>query len=359
MAPGWVRVEGSLILDAGSGQPPQRVDEHLIGVLLPGFIDVHSHGGGGASVIGSDPEQIATFVGAHRAHGTTTILGSLVSAAPDRLLADIVALAEPAATGLIAGIHLEGPWISPRFAGAHDRLVLRPPDPGEVAEVIAAGQGIIRMVTIAPELPGALRAVEQFVEAGAVVAVGHTDANYDQIRAAVDAGATVGTHLGNAMRGFHHRDPGPLAALTEDPRVRCELVLDGVHLHPGAAALFVRAASGGVLLVTDAMAAAAADDGNYLLGGRPVGVRDGVARLSGVGAIAGSTLTMDRAVGFAVQQVGMSLVQASRAASGRPAQVLGIDHRTGAIVRNLDADLVLLSEDFRASRVWHRGLEAP
>ena len=306
---GWVGVDGSTIVAVGVGAPPRPADVHLGGgYLSPGFIDIHSHGGGGASVVGADPASVARFAEAHRQHGTTTILASLVSASFDSLAHDVAVLAELTEDGVIAGTHLEGPWIAREYKGAHDEATLRDPDPTEVDALIRMGRGTIRMVTLAPEYPHGLDAVRRFADAGAIAAIGHTNATYAQVRAAIDAGATCSTHLFNAMRPVNHREPGPIVALTEDDRVTNELILDGVHVHPAAAAFAGRAATGRVVFVTDAMTAAAGEDGEYMLGDLPVLVVDGVARLVDGGAIAGSTLTLDAALRFAIEQVGFSPV---------------------------------------------------
>ena len=222
-------------------------------VLMPGFVDLHCHGGGGASFTSADPDQIARAAAMHRAHGTTTMYASLVSADYDDLIAQIRALIPFVDDGTLRGIHLEGPWISPSYCGAHDPLTLRDPDPSEVARVLEAGGGRIRMVTLAPELPSALEAIGVIVDHGAIAAIGHTAADGAAARAAVDAGATVATHLFNAMPPLLHRDAGPVGVLLADPRVTCEVIGDGVHLEPEVVALALAAAHGRGALVTDAM----------------------------------------------------------------------------------------------------------
>jgi N-acetylglucosamine-6-phosphate deacetylase len=212
------------------------------------------------------------------------------------------------------------------------------------------------MVTMAPELPGAVAATAQLVSQGTVVAVGHTAATYDETRAALDAGAAVATHLFNAMRPINHREPGPIVALLEDERVTVELIPDGVHLHPAVVALAARhAGPARVALVTDAMSATGAGDGAYRLGNLAVVVTDGVARLAKGGNIAGSTLTLDVAFRRAVQESGLSVVDTVHAISTRPAQLLGIDDRVGSLVAGLRADLCALDDDLRLVEVWRAG----
>ncbi|TDC51628.1 N-acetylglucosamine-6-phosphate deacetylase [Jiangella ureilytica] len=358
---GWLRVDGGRIAALGHGPSPTPADRDLAGSwLIPGFVDMHTHGGGGGTVVGADPEAIHTFVATHRRHGTTSVVASLVSGEYDALERDVRALAELTDDGLLAGVHLEGPWISPARKGAHDERTLRAPEPAAVERLLTAGHGTVRMVTVAPELEHGLDAVRAVAAAGAVAAVGHTDATYDTARAAIDAGATVATHLFNAMAPVHHRDPGPIVALLEDERVTVELILDGVHLHPAVAGL-VRSATasasgpGRVAFVTDAMDATDIGDGDYVLGGLAVRVEDGVARLVEGGSIAGSTLTMDRAFRFAVERAGFTVPEAVRASSAIPARLLGIDDRTGALAPGLDADLVVLAPDLTVEAVMARG----
>ncbi len=229
-----------------------------------------------------------------------TTLASLVTASPADLLAAVRGLAEATRDGVIAGIHLEGPWLSAAHCGAHDHTQMRDATPAEIDALLAAGDGAIRMVTLAPERPGSDAAITRLVDAGVVVAVGHTDATYEQTRHAIELGATVGTHLFNAMRPLHHREPGPALALLEDPRVIVELIADGIHVHPAVVHATVQAAGADrVALVTDATAAAGVGDGEYRLGAVPVDVVDGVARVRGTSTIAGSTATMDRLFGAA------------------------------------------------------------
>lgn len=356
---GWVHTDGGRITAIGSGTPPAPPDVTGPGWIVPGFVDIHSHGGGGATVVGADPAQVRTFAETHRRHGTTTLMASLVTGYPDDLDRDVRALAELADDGLVTGIHLEGPWISPERRGAHDPHALAPPDPGTVERLLNAGRGHVRMVTLAPELDHGLTAIRTVTDAGAIAAVGHTDATYEVVRDAIEAGATVATHLFNAMTPIHHRKPGPIVALLDDERVTVEIILDGAHLHESVAAHVYRSAGAGrIALVTDAMAAAGGADGDYVLGGLAVRVENGVARLVDGGSIAGSTLTMDAAFRFAVQRAGFSVVDAARATATTPAQLLGLTH-TGALIEGNDADLVVLDQNFRVRHVMARGAWIP
>jgi len=359
-APGWLQVDGTRIGAVGSGEPDRPPDVELpAATVVPGLVDTHVHGGGGASFDGGDPDAAARVVATHRAHGTTTMLASLVTDTPDGLVASARRLAALVADGLVSGIHLEGPWLSERYAGAHDPALLATPSAELVDRLVEACGGHLRMATIAPELPGGVDAVRRLAAAGVVAAIGHTDATYDQARAALDAGAAVGTHLFNAMRALHHREPGPVAALLEHPDAYVELIADGVHVHPAMVGLAAAAKPQHTVLVTDAMAAAAAADGDYRLGRLDVTVRDGVARLAS-GAIAGSTATMASAVRFAVRRAGLSLEDAVRAATASPAALHGLA-RVGQLRPGHDADLVVLDDDLDVLHVMRRGswVESP
>ena len=324
--------------------------------VLPGFVDLHVHGGGGASHQGGEPEEVARVVGLHRRHGTTTMLASLVTASVADLARSTAALAELVDAGLVAGVHLEGPFLAAARCGAHDPRLLRPPDPDALARLLAAGRGTVRMVTIAPELDGGLDAVARLAGDGVIAAVGHTDASYACTVEALAAGATVATHLFNGMRGLHHREPGPVLALLADERVTVELINDGVHVHPALLHRVLQSVGADrVALITDAMAAAGAGDGDYTLGGQPVRVRGGVARLAtGRAAVAGSTLTLDAALRHAVR-AGAPVPTVARALATTPARVLGLAAELGAIVPGLAADLVILDEDLTVHAVLHRG----
>jgi N-acetylglucosamine-6-phosphate deacetylase len=312
------------------------------------------HGGGGASFDAGTATAADTVVRAHLAHGTTSMMASLVTDTHDVMTAAIRELTLLVDDGALAGVHLEGPWLSPQRSGAHQPGSLTHPDPAAVESLLAAGGGSVRMVTLAPELPGGLAAVAQLVEAGVVVGIGHTDATYDIARQALDSGASVGTHLFNAMRPLHHREPGAVGALL-DSEADVELIADGVHLHPAVLRTALRAKPGRSALVTDAMAAAAAADGDYRLGQMAVEVRDGVARLAGQGAIAGSTLTMDAAVRYCVHEAGIDLRDAIEAATATPARILGLAD-VGTLEPGRLADLVVLDDGLQVLRVMRRGV---
>ncbi len=353
--PGWVHIRSGRIVACGAGEPPRTPDLTFAqSTLAPGYVDAHTHGGGGYSF--NDPESgvaAAAIAATHRAHGTTTIMASLVTAPLDEFERTVAALATLVEAGLLAGIHLEGPWLSPAHRGAHTEGLLRTPDPESIDRIMRAGRGCVRMVTIAPELEGGLAAVRQIVGFGAAAAIGHTDADYDVTRQAIAAGATAGTHVFNAMRPVHHREPGPALALLEDPNIFAELIADGVHLHP-AVVRFITESPSRPVFVTDAMAAAGAEDGDYKLGGLDVNVIDGQARLAD-GTIAGSVLTLSEAVRYAVRTAGVPLAVAVRAATQNPADMIGLSDR-GRLAAGNRADLIVLDAGLQVTATMQAGM---
>ena len=348
IAPGEIEVDGTLIRSVA---PIHDAGDDLI---VPGFVDMHCHGGGGYTFTTGDPAAAERAAAFHRRSGTTTLLASLVSS-PYELMCDATAAFAPLAAGeVIAGIHFEGPYLSAARCGAQNPAYLRDPAVDELRELIAIGAGAVRMVTLAPELPGALDAIALLVEHGVVAAVGHTGATYEMTMTAIAAGATVGTHVFNGMPPAHHREPGPVTALLASPTVTCELIADGIHLHPGMLAFAAQAAGPDrSALITDAVDAAGRPDGRYRLGGQDVTVADRVARLDRDGSIAGSTLTMDEALRRAVA-AGIPLAAASAMASATPARALGLTDR-GALEPGLRADLAVLTPDLRVKRVMRAG----
>lgn len=324
--------------------------------VVPGFVDLHNHGGGGASFTSGTVEDILKGAATHREHGTTTVVGSMVTGGMDFLARRAGVLSELTEQGDLAGIHFEGPFISPCRKGAHSEGLLRDPDPAEVRKLVDAARGTAKMVTLATELPGGIDSVRLLAEHGVIAAIGHTDASYEQTVEAIDAGATVATHLFNAMPGLGHRDPGPVAALLEDERITVELINDGTHLHPAALELaFHHAGADRVAFITDAMDAAGFGDGRYMLGPLAVEVRDSVARLVEGGSIAGSTLTLDRAFKRAATIDRLPVGDIVKALSVNPARLLGLDDTIGSLEPGKDADLVVLDENFDLKGVLRKG----
>ncbi|KUH95585.1 N-acetylglucosamine-6-phosphate deacetylase [Mycobacterium sp. IS-3022] len=361
--PGWLATSAGRIVECGPGPAPRPPDHDFANyIVVPGFVDMHVHGGGGASYtdgISSEIEQAAEF---HRRHGTTTTVASLVTASPDDLLRQVRVLAEMTRQKTVAGVHLEGPWLSAARCGAHDSTLLRKPDSAEIDALLAAADGTIRMVTLAPELPGSQDAIARLADADVIVAIGHTDASYDDAKRAIELGATVGTHVFNGMRPLHHRDPGPALALLEDPRVTVELIADGVHVHPALVRQVIETVGfGRVALITDAMAAAGLSDGPFRIGALEVEVTERIARVRGTSTIAGSTATMDQIFRTAVGQLGGSdeaLAKAARMTATTPARALNLD-RVGSLRVGMDANCVVLDKDLHVKRMMLNGSWLP
>ena len=363
----WVRFDGDTVGEVGTGDDwrvsvagdePDAVTDADGAWLTPGFIDIHVHGGGGAS-FDDGAASIRTAIEQHRRHGTTRVVVSLVTAPLGELTKRVAAVAElmRVEPGIL-GSHLEGPFLDPGHKGAHDPAFLTTADRRDVEALLGAAGGTLRQVTLAPELPGGMDAVRAFTDAGVAVAVGHTAADYDQALAAFDAGASILTHAFNAMDGIHHRAPGPVAAAAGTPGVTLEIVNDGVHVHREVVRMAFAAAPGRIAMITDAMAAAGSSDGDYVLGSLMVEVREGVARLAGGGSIAGSTLTLDTALRRAVGEVGVPVEDAVRALTQTPATAIGRPD-LGRLAPGYPADAVLLDDDFRVLQVYASGLPVP
>ncbi|MFI0470674.1 N-acetylglucosamine-6-phosphate deacetylase [Saccharopolyspora sp. 5N102] len=354
--PGWVEVRDGRIASIGAGPAPKPVDVDLRNRwLVPGFVDMHVHGGGGAAFQDGTGERVRRAAEFHRSHGTTTLVAGLVTAPLQAMERKVAELAESVQDGLIAGVHLEGPFLAAAHCGAHPPSLLRAPAAADLRRLLDAGDGAVRMVTLAPELPGGLNAVRQVVDSGATAAIGHTDADYELTRAAVDAGVTVATHLWNGMRPQHHRRPGPAPALLAAAGVTIELIVDGLHLHPAIAHSAASAAGPGrTALVTDAIAAAGLGDGTYTLGEATVRVRGGEARLAEGDSLAGSTLTLDRALRNAVA-IGIPFLDALAAITSVPARAVGLGGEAGSLAPGRPADLVVLTDDLLVDAVFARG----
>ena len=362
VADAWVRFDGDRVAARGIGDAwrddlpvDASVTDAAGRTLVPGFIDLHCHGAGGASVE-EGAEAIQTLLAVHTAHGTTRTVLSLVTAAVDLLCDRLQVIAGVAASDpRVLGAHLEGPFLDHDFRGAHDPLQLRAADAATVERLLEASGGTLRQITIAPEHPGAAEAIARFVDAGVAVAVGHTGADFETALAAFGAGASILTHAFNGMRGIHHRAPGPVVAAMHADHVTLEVINDGVHVHPDVVRLAFAGAHGRVALVTDAMAAAGAADGAYRLGSLGVVVEGGVARLLEGGSIAGSTLTQDAALRRAVVDCGIPLDEAVGAVTVAPAAAIGRAHDLGRLDPGYAADAVLLTPDLDVEAVWGAG----
>jgi N-acetylglucosamine-6-phosphate deacetylase len=352
----WILFDGDTITATGSGADRPLADETLDLTgrwIVPGFLDLHTHGGGGQDYATGD---IAAGLAAHRRHGTTRTVVSLVAEPVEVLEQQLARIADlTAADPRVLGSHLEGPFLAEARRGAHAAEMLRTPDDATIDRLIAAARGTLRQVTIAPELPGGLDAVRRFAAAGVVVAIGHTETDAATARAAFDAGATLLTHAFNAMPGIHHRAGGPVAAALDDERVSLELVLDGLHVEQSVAAIAFAAAPGRIALISDAMAAAGAADGSYRLGTLDVTVASGIAMVAGTETIAGSTLTLDTALILEIDALGLSRSEAVAALTATPARILGLAERFGLLAPGYAADVVVLDADDTVEQVWAAG----
>jgi len=281
---------------------------------MSGFTDIHSHGGGGFSFSDSNPEHVALAIATHRSHGTTTQIASLVTEPLEILYSQIKNLLPFVADKSLAGIHLEGPYLSLSKCGAHDPKLLRQPNLEEIRQLVEVGQGHIKMITVAPELPGAIAAIELLRQLGVSVAIGHSDATEEEAIRAIDAGASIVTHMFNGMPAFDHRAGTITNAVLMNPDIFFEIILDGVHLNRSAVELLLKLAPDRIILVTDAMAAAGGADGAYKIGDLDVRVSQGVATLTSNGSLAGSTLTMDAAYNRLLEEFNVSPTVAKSAA---------------------------------------------
>lgn len=323
-------------------------------LIAPGYIDAHTHGGNGYDFLSSTPDEIDAILAWLPATGVTSVVPTLATAPLEMLLQAIrnlvdASLRRPPGAEII-GIHLEGPYVSPEMRGAQAQDAIRPPSMDEAKKLLAAGNGLIRLVTLAPELPGAMDLISYLVEHDVIVSLGHTMASYEQVTQAAEAGLNRAAHLFNGMTSLHHRDLGAVGAVLTHDEIFAELIVDGVHLHPAAIRVALRSKGlDRVTLITDAIAAAGVGDGDFIgLGGQKITVANGAARLES-GALAGSTLTMDQAVRNAVKLLGLSSEQAIKIATQTAAESLGFQTQAtkGLIAPGKDADTVILDEDLR------------
>lgn len=372
----WLVVQDGVVAARGTGALPDRFAElprtAVRGVLVPGFVDIHAHGALGSDFASATATEARRAAEHHHRRGTTSLIASIATGTLDDTGAALRRLAPLVADGTLAGLHLEGPWLAPSRRGAHSPALLRTPNLAEVDLLLDAAPGAVRMVTIAPELDGALRVIEHLVGAGVVVAIGHTDTDAVTARAAVDAGARVVTHLFNGMPPLHHRAPGPVGVALSDDRLLLELIVDGHHLDPTAIAVVESAAPGRITLVSDAMAATGCADGAYRIAGSDVVVEGGVAVLADRSSLAGSTITVSDAVVRTVEQLAARAAGPARTGSPSWADALAtvVDRSSTAaatalgIPSGLDvgdpADAVVLDHSLRPTgAVLRRGTWLP
>lgn len=328
--------------------------------LLPGFVDVHVHGGGGGDAMGATRGDLERMCAYHARHGTTSLLVTTLTAGVEPIAKAVAAAAafmrsEWTGGAKAAGVHLEGPFLNPAYCGAQDPRTMRAPSVEELEAMLAGTEGVVRLVTLAPEMPGADRAIEFARSRGMTVSAGHTGATYEEMREAVKRGVAHATHLFNGMRGIHHRDPGAAGGALLHPEVTAELICDGVHVHPDLVKLtFDVKTAEKVALITDCISCAGCPDGEYRLGDLPVIARDGVVTLRGEdgkpGGLAGSTLTMRGAFLNAMRFTGRTPEQVLPALTLTPARQAGIDKETGSIAPGKAADLVLMDAEWNV--VW-------
>ncbi|MGF9911130.1 N-acetylglucosamine-6-phosphate deacetylase [Paenibacillus ehimensis] len=343
-----VLVENGRIAEVKEGrhEAPNGIDGQG-GLLIPGMIDVHIHGADGFDMMDGTPESVEAVSLACARTGCTSFLATSVSSTIGQLLAMIESVRRAAgheSGARIAGIHMEGPYLHPKRKGMQNERYLRHPDLAEMEEILRQTGELMKMVTLAPELPGGKELVAHLAAKGIIVALAHSDATYEEAKEAFALGASHMTHCFNGMRPIHHREPGLIVAALEDKRVSLQAIVDGVHLHPAIVRLMHRVKGPeGMVLITDALQAMGLGDGTYLFGGHQVEVKDGVARLQD-GSLASSTVTMNMALRQTVE-LGIPLHEAVAMASTTPARILGLSGK-GRIEPGADADLALLDADY-------------
>jgi N-acetylglucosamine-6-phosphate deacetylase len=330
---------------------------------IPGFVDVHIHGAGGHDVMEADETALNIITGKLATFGTTSLLATTITASADETCRSVEGISKYIsgqyqtndARAEILGIHFEGPFLSKERRGVHPAEWLQLPSAELLQRFLHAASGNARILTIAPELLGAMPCIDAARSLGMVVSIGHTDATYEQARAAVAHGAHHATHVYNAMRPFTHRDPGVIGAVLTTPEVSAELIADGVHVDEIAMKILLQAKGPQrLILISDGTSATGMPDGKYMLGGLEVTVSGGVCR-NAEGRLAGSTLTLDRALRNIIN-LGVPLSDAVRMLTLNPATLLGIEFKKGALRTGADADIVLLNEGLELSRVWARGI---
>jgi N-acetylglucosamine-6-phosphate deacetylase len=357
-----VILEQGRIAAVGEDLPPPASAQimDLAGLTLaPGFVDIHVHGGGGFSLMTEDVEEVRSYARWVVGKGVTAFLPTLAAAGRsqmERWLATAASVGErlPGSASPL-GVYLEGPFVNPKRKASFPPEGLRPPDVSELLAHVRTARGRLRLIALAPELAGARELIAAARGQCLVVSIGHSDATYEEALEAISLGVTHATHCFNAMRPFHHRDPGCLAAIFASPQVAAELIADGVHVHPGAMALLLRAKGPQrTILVTDGVAPAGLGSGTYSLAGRQIEVTAGLATLAD-GTLAGSVSTMDQVVRNLVRLGLTTLQQALRMASLNPAAALGLESSKGRIAPGFDADLVALDEDLEVAMTFVGG----
>ncbi|MDF2726120.1 MAG: N-acetylglucosamine-6-phosphate deacetylase [Paenibacillus sp.] len=367
---------GSIVLAEGKiaaiGQASDAASLHAMGAetidaaggwVLPGFIDVHVHGGYGADFMEGTRESLDTITRFHNGHGTTSMLATTLTSPKEQLDHALEAVHAYRQGDMpyaqVVGVHVEGPFINVKYKGAQNPAYIVPPQQDWLVEWNGRFPGLIRQLSLAPETEGALELIAWLRANGINAAAAHTDATYDQVIAAADAGLNQAVHTFNAMSPLHHRNPGTVGAVMTDDRICAEVIADGVHVHPACIRLLLKTKTAdNLVIITDAIAGAGLDDGTYELGGLAIVVKDGVANLKEGNSLAGSTLTMIGALRYVVGHTGTTVPQASRYMSGNPARQLGIFDKTGSLEVGKQADVLLIDADLNLQRIWTKGKES-
>ena len=353
-----ITVQDEQIIDLTvENQPPAGADA-TGDLIVPGFIDLHVHGGDGADFMDGADEAAGRVTSFHARNGTTALAATTLSGSRGDLRDAVLSIARASRLqsrgAEICGLHLEGPYINAKRAGAQNVGSIRPADIQEIDSLLSEATHLRWMITIAPEIEGARALIEHFRDR-VVFSIGHTGADYGEAVAALDWGATHFTHLFNAMTGMHHREPGVVGAALVSVAATAELIADGIHVHPAVLRIATRAMPNRITLVTDAVRASGMPAGNYKLYEHEFVVsEDGAARLAD-GTLAGSTLTMNRAVQNMVELAGLPLEMVLPMATEVPARILNVSDRKGKIARGYDADLVVLTAKFDVARAMVRG----
>lgn len=334
--------------------------------LSPGFIDVHNHGNFGYSTMDGTFEALDSMSNFHLKNGVTGFLATTVTSSPEKTKEVIKTVADyievqniedeqEKIDSQVLGLYLEGPYFSQIKKGAQPAEYIKNPDLEELKEFIRLSNGNVKIVALAPETPGALEAISYLRSEGITIAAGHTNATFEEAKVGIDRGITQVTHLYNGMRGFSHREPAVLGAALTDERIDCEMICDGIHLHTAAMQLAVKMkGNSGIILISDAMMATGIEEGEYELGNQKVFVKNGEARLAD-GTLAGSTLTLNKAVYNIVHMVNVPLKDAVRMASLNPARSIGLSNKKGSIEIGKDADLIIFDECINVSTVIVNG----
>jgi N-acetylglucosamine-6-phosphate deacetylase len=354
-----ITIDGPRIIDVAVAEQASQVIRAHEMIITPGFIDVHTHGGGGFSLHTVDPQEVRSYTRWTPSTGTTAFLAAVVgvpNALPEAQLQAVVDAMDGEMSGAeLLGVHLEGPYMNVARRGAHDPSWLRLPNDAETDRILELAGKTLRLITVAPELPGADTMIRRLVNAGVTVSIGHTDATYEQACAAIELGATHMTHCCNAMRPLHQREPGPLGAVVVSPTVHGEIIADGVHVHPAVVRLLVRAMGPErTVIVTDALAGAGVPDATFTFGGNEARVIDGVARLAD-GTITGSVLTMDQALRNVMRFADVPLHAAVGMLTLNPARSAGVAERKGLLQPGYDADLLIFDGELNLQATLCRG----